>query len=540
MVFGTPDSDVYSNYRYMNLSSMRVTNLEQSNVSVLLQFLPPFAHGGDSYAYETYEFQVPQGSSMLLIDGLEKAGLTYVQTLIFSANTVPNNGSASGAASLALDDISIVVPQTSPSSHTYSPTPLSTGCPTTAVTSCVACAPPTPTATTQVLTFDNINTGPSGSVPMKVHYEGFNFHPNASVVRSPGNNEYGSKRSSGPNALVGVPNQNEGFGGISFSSEQYDTFNISGFYVTIFNLSDPTVAPNKPASLQLSPFGGNLINYLTVDIPTAEEMYKVNATAIGGDSVANIYAVTFQATFNDSSPAGIILDSIEFASLHYPGLSNSTCSTGLRTLTFDDINTNCGKGNISAPATYDDFRLHYPESPYEEPSPWNVIAASLFPANSSEALVAHGSRNILYGTTGMNGPFGNLAILDDGRPTVSLLIDEQQSLKSNGDFDFDLVSMRLGMDTIDTVPNAFEFDVTLDGYDKCGNHVAQIARKFVPFPGTGGTVTQFTAGMFAEQHFVGLRKVQITCSTTTLPPEEEPVLWALPFWIDSVEYRRSD
>ncbi|KAK9328180.1 hypothetical protein V1520DRAFT_229010 [Lipomyces starkeyi] len=36
MVFGTPDSDTFSNYRYMNLSSMRVTNLEQADVSVLL------------------------------------------------------------------------------------------------------------------------------------------------------------------------------------------------------------------------------------------------------------------------------------------------------------------------------------------------------------------------------------------------------------------------------------------------------------------------------------------------------------------------
>ncbi|KAK9364425.1 hypothetical protein V1509DRAFT_572905 [Lipomyces kononenkoae] len=375
---------------------------------------------------------------------------------------------------------------------------------------------------------------------MKGHYEGFNFYPKASVVRSPGNNEYGSKRSSGPNALVGVPNQGDSFGTISFSTEQTDSFNISGFYVTIFNISEPTVAPNQPASLQLSVFGPNYVfNSVTVPIPTAEEMYKVNATVVWGGKVANIFSVNFQATFNDSSPAGIILDGIEFAGLHYPGLSKS-CSTGLRTLTIDDISTSCGKGNISAPAVYDDFRLHYPESPYEEPSPWNVVAASLFPANSSEALVAHGSRNILYGTTGQNGPFGIPGILSSGRSTVSFLIDEQQSLKSNGDFDFDLISMRLGMDTIGTVPNSFEFQVNLDGYDKCGNRVAQMTRSFVPFPGSGGTVTHFSAGMLAEQQFVGLRKVQISCVAPTLAPIGEPVTYGLPFWIDSVEYRRSD
>ncbi|KAK9384227.1 hypothetical protein V1515DRAFT_618198 [Lipomyces mesembrius] len=32
MVYGTPDSSDYSNYRYMNLSSIRVTNLEHTDV----------------------------------------------------------------------------------------------------------------------------------------------------------------------------------------------------------------------------------------------------------------------------------------------------------------------------------------------------------------------------------------------------------------------------------------------------------------------------------------------------------------------------
>ncbi|KAK9321247.1 hypothetical protein V1517DRAFT_326953 [Lipomyces orientalis] len=97
MVFGTQDSDTFSNYRYMNLSSMRVTNLEQADISVLLQFIPPYAHGGFSYAYSTYQFQVPRGRSMLLIDDLEKAGLTYVQTLLFTSNLYIN-GTTSGSA----------------------------------------------------------------------------------------------------------------------------------------------------------------------------------------------------------------------------------------------------------------------------------------------------------------------------------------------------------------------------------------------------------------------------------------------------------
>ncbi|KAK9311352.1 hypothetical protein V1524DRAFT_50840 [Lipomyces starkeyi] len=376
---------------------------------------------------------------------------------------------------------------------------------------------------------------------MKAHYEGFNFSPNATIVRSPGNNEYGSKRSSGPNALYGNgSSQGNGFGMISFSTEKTASFNISGFYVTIFNLSDPTVAPTQSASLQLSKFAdNNAVNSATVSITAAVEMYKITAAAAGSANFANIYAVSFQASFNDSSsPAGIIIDGIEFVRPHYPRLSES-CIDGLRTLTFDDVNTSCGKGTISAPVIYDDFCLHYPGSPYEEPSPWNVVAASLFPANSSEALVADGSRNILYGTTGTNGPFALPGEFSFGRPTDCLLIDEQQSLRSNGDFDFDLISMRLGMGTIDTVPNASELEVILDGYDKCGNRVAQMVRWFVPFPGTGGTIAYFTAGMFAEMNFVGLRKVQISCVSPTLAPVGEPVIYALPFWIDSVKYRKS-
>ncbi|KAK9428208.1 hypothetical protein V1505DRAFT_229626 [Lipomyces doorenjongii] len=49
MIYGTPDSSLYSNYRYLNLSSMRVTNLEDTDVYVLLQFGNPYAHGGLHY-----------------------------------------------------------------------------------------------------------------------------------------------------------------------------------------------------------------------------------------------------------------------------------------------------------------------------------------------------------------------------------------------------------------------------------------------------------------------------------------------------------
>ncbi|KAK9349580.1 hypothetical protein V1505DRAFT_379375 [Lipomyces doorenjongii] len=75
---------------------------------------------------------------------------------------------------------------------------------------------------------------------MKAHYEGFNFSPNATVVRSPGNNEYGSKRSSDPNALYGSgSSQANGFGMTSFSTEKTASFNISGFYVAIFKSFRP-------------------------------------------------------------------------------------------------------------------------------------------------------------------------------------------------------------------------------------------------------------------------------------------------------------
>ncbi|KAK9324943.1 hypothetical protein V1517DRAFT_316151 [Lipomyces orientalis] len=545
MVFGGPESSGYSNYRYMNLSSIRVTSLEHTDVFVIFQFIPPYAHGGLSFAFSTYEFQIPKGSSKLLIPSLEEAGLTYVQTLQFTFQKGHNDSDATGPASVVIDDVEIVVPHTSPSSIKYTPTPVSTGCPTTAVTSCVACAPATPTATTQVLTFDDIKTGRSGSVPMLAHYKGFNFSPKATIVRSRGNNAYGPGRSSAPNALSGVPYQGDGFDNswaISFSSEQTASFTIQEFYVTIFNISNPMVASTQSASLKLLLFCvNNGVNFVTIAIPAGEEMYKVNATATAPDSFADTYAVRVQAFFDDNSEAGVIIDDIKFERSHYPGLSD-TCEQGLRTLTFDDIKTSCdqGLGNISAPETYHDFRLHYPQSAYEEPSPWNVTAASLFAANSSEDLVADGSRNILYGSTGTNGPFGVLAIFMFGRPTKSLLLDEQQSLTSNGDFDFDLISMRLGLGEIEVVSGAFVLDIVVQGFDKCGNQVAEMVRPYVPFPGTGGSVSEISAGMFAESNFVGLRKVQFSATAPSLPPGGGQVIYDVPFWIDSVEYRRSE
>ncbi|KAK9311160.1 hypothetical protein V1522DRAFT_439027 [Lipomyces starkeyi] len=361
---------------------------------------------------------------------------------------------------------------------------------------------------------------------MPVHYKGFNFSPKATVVRSSGNHTYGSKRSDGPNALSGVPYQGNGFDysyAISFSSEQTAAFTIQEFYITIFNISNPMVAPSKSATLVT----------VSIVIPVGEEMYKVYAGASSG--LADTFAVRFQAFFNDSSEAGVIIDGLKIERSHYPKLPY-ICREGLGILTFDDIDTSCGRGDIAAPATYLDFRLHYPTSPYEEPSPWNVTAASLYAAKSSEALVAAGSRNILYGTTGTNGPSQEPEPLFD---IYSVYLDEIQTLKSAGDFDFDLVNLRLGLDEIETVPSANAFSFVMQGFDKCANKVAQMTRYYVPFPGTGGSITKFSAGMLAESNFVGLREVKFlvnAVSTGTYPFST----YNLPFWIDAVEFRRSD
>ncbi|KAK9357565.1 hypothetical protein V1504DRAFT_398533 [Lipomyces starkeyi] len=377
---------------------------------------------------------------------------------------------------------------------------------------------------------------------MLAHYKGFNFSPKATVVRSSGNNTYGSKRSDGPNALSGVPYQGDGFDNsyaISLSSEQTAAFTIQEFYITIFNISNPMVAPSQSATLVLTFFGANdsyayyAPSTVSIVIPVGEEMYKVYAGASSG--LADTFAVRFQAFFNDSSEAGVIIDGLKIERSHYPKLPY-ICREGLGILTFDDIDTSCGGGDIAAPATYRDFRLHYPTSPYKEPSPWNVTAASLYVANSSEALVAAGSRNILYGTTGTNGPSQEPEPLFD---IYSIYLDEIQTLKSAGDFDFDLVNLRLGLDEIETVPSANVFSVVMQGFDKCANKVAQMTRYYVPFPGTGGSVTKFSAGMLAESNFVGLREVKFlvnAVSTGTYPFS----MYNLPFWIDAVEFRRSD
>ncbi|KAK9237154.1 hypothetical protein V1525DRAFT_344564 [Lipomyces kononenkoae] len=371
---------------------------------------------------------------------------------------------------------------------------------------------------------------------MPAHYKGFNFSPKSTVVRSPQVNTYGSKRSSGRNALSGVPNNDNGFGphfAISFSSEQTASFKLQEFYVTIFNISDPTAVPNQPASLLLYLYSGSNVATVSIPIPAGEEMYKVDATAIPSGSFPDTFAVRIYAAFDDSSQGGVILDGIKFERLDYPGIPDD-CQKE-----FDGIDTSCGEGDIVAPVTYGDFLLRYPTSAYEELSPWHVMATSLFAANSSEALVADGSRNILYGSTGRNKPFGTFDFVMTGRPTDSLLLDEQQSLKSNGDFEFDLISMRLGLDEIDTVANAFWFNFVMRGFDKCGNQVAQMARQYLAFPGTRGSVTEFTAGMFAESNFVGLRKVQFYATTQVFGPGYTVYMYDLPFWIDAVQYRRS-
>ncbi|KAK9351047.1 hypothetical protein V1505DRAFT_314753 [Lipomyces doorenjongii] len=377
---------------------------------------------------------------------------------------------------------------------------------------------------------------------MAAHYKGFNFSPKATVVRSSGNNTYGSKRSGGPNALFGVPYQGDGFDNsyaISFSSELTAAFTIQEFYITVFNISNPTVAPSQSATLVLTYFGANdsFVYYapstVSIAIPAGEEMYKVYAGASSG--LADTFAVRFQAFFNDSSEAGVIIDGLEIERPYYPKLPHN-CREGLGILTFDDIDTSCGGGDIAAPATYRDFRLHYPTSPYEEPSPWNVTAASLYAANSSEALVAAGSRNILYGTTGTNGPSQEPEPLFG---LYSIYLDEIQTLKSAADFDFDLVGLRLGLDEIETVPSANVFSFVMQGFDKCGNIVAQMTRFYVPFPGTGGSVSKLSAGMLAECNFVGLREVKFLVNAISIDTYPFST-YNLPFWISAVEYRRSD
>ncbi|KAK9357513.1 hypothetical protein V1504DRAFT_480773 [Lipomyces starkeyi] len=523
MNFGTPDAPTNSNARYMNVSSMRITNLEEEDVYIYLQYLAPYVYGGGlPFEMQSYQFKVPKGSSKLLVDGLEKAGLTYVQLLMFNGYKGQVDLTQRGSARVVIDDFTIVVPHKKRCGHTISATPTAAGLTT--------------------------STHVHPKVPIPAHYEGFNFSPHASVVRSSGNGEYGSKRSSGPNALVGISgpyNDTDPYQefAISLSSEQIAACTIKEFYVTIFNISSPTIAPSRSATLMITlmsldssgMFSG--VNYASLTIPAGEEMYKVNATAVS-EYFADTFAVLISATFDDYSEAGVIIDGLQFKRSHYSPLSES-CRKYLRTLTFDGIDTSCGAGNVAAPVNYQGFRLHYPTSEYEEPSPWNVTAASLYAANSSESLVADGSTNILYGSTGINGTYGVYAFYLDSRD--SLYLDETHSLKSAEDFDFDLVSLRLGLDEIATVSGGLFYEVHLQGLDKCGNKVANMTRYYVPFPGTGGSFSQLLPGMLAESNFEGLREVIFSVTAPVVDPVfGKPGTFFVPFWIDAVMYRRSD
>lgn len=126
-------------------------------------------------------------------------------------------------------------------------------------------------------------------------------------------------------------------------------------------------------------------------------------------------------------------------------------------------------------------------------------------------MVADGSRNILYGSTGTIGPVKESEYSDTGSFDIgaSVLLDEVHSLKSAGDFDFDLISLLLGVDEIESVSDVQSFSLVILGYDKCGNQIAYMGRSLLAFPGTGGYITEIDAGMFGELNFFGLRTVQL-------------------------------
>lgn len=174
---------------------------------------------------------------------------------------------------------------------------------------------------------------------MVAHYNGFNFSPNARVVRCSKNGRYGSKRSSGPNALSGLPYQSGGIDhgfAISFSSEQ-DEFKLLEFYVTIFNISNPTVVPTRSAELTIwyalaDSYAGYMSGYLSVvvTIPVGQEMYRLNLRSFG---ISNIYVCRISAIFSDSvTLSGVIIDNLQIERLHYPKLTEK-CLRSLQTLT---------------------------------------------------------------------------------------------------------------------------------------------------------------------------------------------------------------
>jgi hypothetical protein len=74
--------------------------MEGTDVYVSLLYQNATADGGNLYGVGSYDFQIPRGSSKLLINDFEREGLTYARGFSLSCMKGHNDSDASGPARL--------------------------------------------------------------------------------------------------------------------------------------------------------------------------------------------------------------------------------------------------------------------------------------------------------------------------------------------------------------------------------------------------------------------------------------------------------
>ncbi|KAI9788288.1 MAG: hypothetical protein M1835_002370 [Candelina submexicana] len=429
------------------------------------------------------------------LDAFAGQGFNYLQGFSFHAVVDPGVNGTQKSASVIIDDLEIVRPHTVPCTTSF-PTPTFSACPNLPTNYWKACVPSSSTTITQILKFDDINTQ-GANIRVPVHYKGYSFPKQLRVLRAPRalrfTRPYGARRRPRSSALYGQPVEPDdtysGFA-ISFGAEQYNVFSIKEFYITVVNTSFPGIAPTRPATVHIRTWAarGNVLTPnpdLTFTVPAGKELFHFAGSA-SQSSLNNVAEFNIKALFDDSpdQQAGILLYDVDTSHIAY-GTVRRECKGGLKSLTFDDIDTSSGNGSTFAPEIYQGFRFHLPTSEYQEPPPWNITQGPVYDLGPGAKLANQSSRKVL--------------IANDTVP-----FDEVRSISAANDLDFNPTYLIVGIPE----NGSMFFLIKIYGHNKCGDQVGTLNKTAIAYPGNEAVIA-IQAGAFAEAGFFGLRSLRL-------------------------------
>ncbi|KAI9703151.1 MAG: hypothetical protein M1836_007716 [Candelina mexicana] len=490
---------------------MRLTNLEDRDILVSFRPLIVSSHQGTfQNSRLSLTTKLPRGKFREFLDAFAGQGFNYLQGFSFDAVVDPGVNGTQKSASVIIDDLEIVRPHTVPCATSF-PTPTFSTCPKLPTNYWKACVPASSTTITQILKFDDINTQ-GANIRVPVHYNGYSFPKQLRVLRAPkalrSTRPYGARRRPGSSALYGQPVEPDdtysGFA-VSFGAEQYNLFSIKEFYITVVNISNPGIAPTRPATVHIRTWAtrGNVLTPnpdLTFTVPAGQELFRFAGSA-SQSGLNNVAEFNIKALFDDSpdQQAGILLYDVATSHIAYG--------------TFDDIDTSSGNGSTFAPEIYQGFRFHLPTSEYHEPPPWNITQGPVYDLGPRAKLANQSPRNVL--------------LANDTVP-----FDEVRSISAANGSDFNPTYLILGIPE----NGSMFFLIKIYGLDKYGDQVATLNKTAIAYPGNEAVIA-IQAGAFAEAGFFGLRSLRFDVSSPTGDPRG--VVRSVPFWLDNFEYGQS-